>query len=219
MLAQQIIQTNFPLINLYDKVSFAIQLMEDYEVLHLPVVGEEKFVGIVSKEDLLDANETAPVAALQENFMKAFVKADEFFLAALKQLAHHQLSLIAVINEQIEVLGVITQTQLVQQLSRFVGNDERGGIIVLETEKRHFSFGEISRLVETNDAYITQLNTYAEEDTGLIIVTIKINKPEISDIVSTLQRFDYSIRFYFGEEHYTNELKDNFNQLMHYLNI
>ncbi len=219
MLTQQIIQTNFPSINLNDKILFAIQLMEDYEVLHLPVVEEDKFVGIVSKDDLLDANETAPVAALQENFINAFVNAEEFFLAALKQMAHHQLSLIAVLNEQTEVMGVITQSQLLQQLSRFVGNEEPGGIIVLETEKRHFSFGEISRLVETNDAYITQLNTFKEEDTGLIVVVLKINKPEISDIVSTLQRFDYNIRFCFGEENYTNELKDNFNQLMHYLNI
>lgn len=219
MLTRQLIQSNYPNINVFDKVHFAIQLMEDYDILHLPVVNEEKFAGMVSKEDLLDADDNAPVAAVEEHFIKAVVKAEEHFLTALKQLGNHQLSSIAVINEQSEVLGIITQTQMLVQLSHFVGNEEPGGIIVLETEKRHFSFGEISRLIETNDAYITQLNTYKEEETGLIIVTIKVNKPEISDIIATLQRFDYSIRFYFGEENYTNELKDNFNQLMHYLSI
>ena len=74
-------------------------------------------------------------------------------------------------------------------------------------------------MVETNDAYITQLNTYTEPETGLVLVAVKINKTEISDIVATFQRYDYNVRFYFGEEQYANELKDNYNHLMSYLNI
>lgn len=70
-----------------------------------------------------------------------------------------------------------------------------------------FSFGELSRLVETNDSYITQLNTYTEAGTGLVIVTIKINKIEVSDIVATFQQYDYVVRYYFGREEYANELK------------
>jgi hypothetical protein len=73
--------------------------------------------------------------------------------------------------------------------------------------------------VETNDAYITQLNTYPENDSGQIIVTIKINKVEVSDIVATFQRYDYSVRYYFGEEQYANELKENYNHLLAYLNM
>jgi len=89
----------------------------------------------------------------------------------------------------------------------------------LEMDKRNFSFGEISRLVETNDAYITQLNTSNDAASGMLTVTIKINKVEISDIVSTLQRYEYSIKFYFGEELYENELKENYDLLMTYLKI
>jgi hypothetical protein len=74
-------------------------------------------------------------------------------------------------------------------------------------------------LVETNDAYITQLNTYTEASTGLCIVTIKVNKTEVSDIVATFQRYDYSLRYYFGEEAYGNELKENYRHLLSYLNM
>ncbi len=42
---------------------------------------------------------------------------------------------------------------------------------------------------------------------------------EISDIIATLQRYDYIIRYYFGEEEYENELKENYDLLMAYLNI
>ena len=92
-------------------------------------------------------------------------------------------------------------------------------MIVIEMDKRNFSFGELCRLIETNDASITQLNTYTETATGLYIVTIKINKMEISDIIATLQRYDYIIRYYFGKEDYENELKENYDLLMTYLKI
>ena len=42
---------------------------------------------------------------------------------------------------------------------------------------------------------------------------------EISDIIATLQRYEYIIRYYFGEEDYENELKENYDLLMTYLKI
>ncbi|MBS1628194.1 MAG: CBS domain-containing protein [Bacteroidetes bacterium] len=218
-LASQIIQTNYPAINLSDKISFALQLMEDYDVQHLPVVNDEKFAGLISKDDLLDADETLTIVSIEESLNNFYVKSEEYFLAALKITANNQLSLIPVINEHQELSGVITQTKLLQTINIYTGAEEPGGLIVFELDKRQYSFGEITRLVETNDAFITQLNTYTEAETGIVFVAIKINKKEISDIVATFQRYDYPIRYYFGEEQYTNELKDNYNHLMSYLNI
>lgn len=219
MLASQLIQTNYPSINLSDKVSLALHLMDEYDVQHLPILHDEKFVGLVCKDDLLDTDEDKTVAALEYQFIKASIKAEEHFLAALKQVAEFNLSLVAVINEQLELRGVITATELIKVLSKFTGSEDPGGIIVLEMERRNYSFGEISRLVETNDASILQLNTMSGSDSGIIVVTIKINKIEVSDIVATFQRYDYQVQYYFGEELYTNELKENYNHLLSYLNI
>ncbi|HNL82215.1 MAG TPA: CBS domain-containing protein [Chitinophagaceae bacterium] len=219
MLAKQIIQTNFPIIQLNDKVIVALRILDDFDIQHLPIISEDKFVGIISKDDLLDADENNIIATLQNYFNTAFVKTEEYFLSAIKLAAQYQLSAIAVVNEQIELQGIIPLNELVNATALYLSCNEPGGMIILETEKRHFSFGEISRLIETNDSYITQLNTYEEQDTGLFIVTIKVNTIEISDIVATLQRYDYTIRYYFGEEQYNNELKENLNQLMFYINM
>jgi hypothetical protein len=86
-------------------------------------------------------------------------------------------------------------------------------------ERHNYAFGELSRLVETNNASIVQLNTFTESGTGLFIVTIKLNKTEVSDILATLQRYDYTIRYFFGEEAYENELRENYDLLMTYLKI
>ena len=219
MLAAQLINTSFPSVHLLDKASFALQLMEDYDVQHLCVVTDEKFVGIVDKNTLFDTHASAVIATLQNEFITASVNADEHFLAGAKLLSLHELTVLPVVSTAADLLGVITGKQMLAALTSHVGADTRGGIIVLEMEQRQYSFGEIVRLVETNDAYITQLNTATDLQTGMLLVTIQINRIEVSTIVATFQRYDYSVKYYFGEENYQNELKENYNHLLSYLNI
>lgn len=219
MLATQLINSGFPSVHLTDSASLALQLMDDYDVQHLPVLAEEKYAGLVAKSDLLDLSEEQAIGIESAYILPYSVKAEEHFLTALKLAAEKEISLVPVVNEQSELLGVISITELLYRLSNFLGNNEPGGIIVLEISKRNFSFGEISRLVETNDALITQCNTFTEPETGLVIITLKINKIEISAIVATFQRYEYIVRYYFGEEQYDNELKDNYNHLLAYLNV
>ena len=55
--------------------------------------------------------------------------------------------------------------------------------------------------------------------TGIMQVTIRINKAEVSDIVASFQRYDYNVKYFFGEELYANELRSNYDNLMNYLKI
>jgi acetoin utilization protein AcuB len=219
MLISQLIESDFPHLSLLDKVDFALHLMEDYDVLHLPVLAEGKFSGLVSKQDLLEAAETDSLTALQSKFIIASVLPDEHFLAALKIVSRFDISVIPAVNKNGEIQGLVTQKNLLHSLAVFLNVEDFGGVIVIEMDQRNFSFGELSRVIETNDANITQLNTHTETSTGLFIVTIKINKIEVSDIIATLQRYDYVIRYYFGEEEFENELRENYDLLMAYLKI
>ena len=134
-------------------------------------------------------------------------------------MAGYNISVLPVLSVNNEFSGAVSQADLLHALYTYLNCDEPGGIFVIEMERQKFSVGELCRLVETNDAYVTQLNTYTEQISGLFIVTIKVNKTEISDILATLQRYDYTVRNYFGEELYENELKENFDNLMAYLNV
>jgi acetoin utilization protein AcuB len=50
-------------------------------------------------------------------------------------------------------------------------------------------------------------------------LTIRLNKYEVSDVIATFQRYDYTVRFFVGEEQYANELRSNYDHLIHYLKI
>ncbi len=209
-----------PFLHLDDKISDALRLMNNYNVIHLPVVNEDAYLGIYSEEYLLqEEDEQLTIGELNNRPQLIAVNEGEHFLKALKIAVEFKLSLVPVIRDNKELAGVITYSDLLKQLAEFVNVNEPGGLIVLEMEGKDYSFAEINRLVETNDAQITQLNTFTDPDTATMQVTIKINKLEISDIVSTFQRYEYHIKYYFGEEFYENEIRSNYDNLMNYLKI
>ncbi len=217
MLANQLISNHYPAIEPDDPIFRALQLMEDFDIHHIAVTDNKKYLGLLSKDDLLDANDDTPVKNMISRMMQKSVKPGEHFLSALKLASQHNLSLVPVVDNEQEWMGAIPYSELLKASAQFTGAEEPGAMIVLEMERKSYSFGEISRLVETNDAYITQMNTSSEAETGLLVVTIKINKMEISDIISTFQRYEYTIRYFIGEEHYENELRYNYDHLMSYL--
>ncbi len=65
MLVSQCTIANYPVVHLFDKVSLALQFMEDYEVQHLPVSNNDKYAGVVTKDDLLDEDDNATIASLE----------------------------------------------------------------------------------------------------------------------------------------------------------
>lgn len=219
MLAHQLITNHYPTVEADDKIFTAVQLMEDFDILHIPVVANKKYLGLISKDDLIDADADVLINDVMGRILTKSINRNEHFLSALKLASENNLSLVPVVDNEQEWIGAIPLAELLKALARFTGAEEPGAIIVLEMERKSYSFGEINRLVETNDAFITQFNTYSETQTGLLVVTIKINKMEISDILSTFQRYDYNIKYFMGEEHYENELRYNYDHLMSYLKV
>jgi len=194
--------------------------MADYHLMHLPVINNEIFVGIISEDDAMNAeDESLLIEQLESQLMKLSVKADSHFLEAVQLCNSYGLTIIPVIEKEMEWVGAIAASDLLKYLGRMTGTDEPGGVIVLELEKANFSFSEICKLVETNDAQITQLNTFYDNQVQLMYITIKLNRFEVSDVVATFQRYDYVVKYYFGEELYENELRTNYDHLMNYLNM
>ncbi len=219
MLNKELISSSIPSLRLSDRVSLATSLMAENHVKQLPVVEEDKYLGLVFEEDLMNHEEDEELNLISNHFSKVSVNPNMHFLEAIQAYMDYNLSLIPVVEKDNEFIGVIEALDLLKLLGRTTGAGEPGAVIVLELDQRNFSFAEISKLIETNDAQITQLNTFWDNASDSFLVTVKVNKFEISDIVATFQRYEYQVKYYFGEELYENELRDNYDHLMNYLNI
>jgi acetoin utilization protein AcuB len=220
MLTGNLQTQTLPYLHLSDKVFQALELMNENHVEHLPIVDGDKYVGMISEEDLSQAeNDHSTLEQFKQSISNAAVKDDEHVLKAIQTAVQNGLTVVPIVGEDNELLGVVTYSDLLKYSSEFMSLNEPGGLIVLEIESKNYSFNEISRLVEANDVQIKQLNTSVDPETGLMEVTIKINKLEVSDIVATFQRHEYNVKYYFGEELFENELKTNYDNLMNYLKI
>lgn len=218
MLTRDVISNSIPYLHKEDKVFHALQLMNDYHVAHLPVVEDESYLGIISEEQLLQSDEENTINELPVSDGTTSVQANDHFLKAIQTAVVNKLSIVPVVEEK-QLVGIVTYNDLLKNASEFMSLSQPGALIVLEMESRAYSFTEINRIVESNDAQITQLNTFNDPETGIMQVTIRISKMEVSDIISTFQRYEYNVKYYFGEELYENEMRTNYDNLMNYLKI
>jgi acetoin utilization protein AcuB len=218
MLTRELISNSIPYLHKEDKVYHALQLMNDYHVAHLPVVENDSFLGIISEEQLLQSDDENTLNELAITDGTTSVQANDHFLKAIQTAVVNKLSVVPVVEEN-QLLGIVTYNDLLRNASEFMSLNEPGALIVLEMDTKNYSFAEINRIVESNDAQITQLNTFTDPETGITQVTIRISKLEVSDIIGSFQRYEYNVKYYFGEELFENELRTNYDNLMNYLKI
>lgn len=220
MLTKNLINKNIPSLKLQDSVGKALQLINDFRISHLPVVNDNKFLGLISEDDLLDADDAKQsIMQLQGSFINAAVPDNVHFLNAVSHSIRFDTNVIPIIRNEGDYVGVITTNDLLKTLGNFAGADEIGGIIVLEMERSQFSISEISRIVENNDCTILHLNTTVDAITGLLTVTLHINKKELASIIASFERYEYDVIYSFGNEKFENEISSNYQNLMNYLDI
>jgi hypothetical protein len=176
-------------------------------------------MGVVSKSDLLDAIETNTLRSINEQLLKIAILGNAHYLTALDLFTKHQLTIVPVLNEQQECIGVITQSQLNDSLAHFLGVAKPGAILVLAVSPYHYSLSEMSKIVETNNAQIIQLNTYFDEANGNLIITLKLNKDEAAAIIATFERYEYQVLEYFGNTPLNNDIENHYHNLMNYLDV
>lgn len=220
MLTVDLINNSIPRLQLKDTVSKALRLINDFRVTHLPIVSDDKYLGMISENDLLDHDDIkSTIEGLQEDFMLDSLKENVHFLNAVNFSNQFETTIIPIVNLENEFTGVITLADLLKTVGNFAGANEVGGIIVLEMERTKFAVSELSRIVEGNGATILHLNTTTNVETGLLSVTLHLNKKEISAIVAAFERYDYDIVYEYGDEKFENNIDTNYRHLMNYLDI
>jgi acetoin utilization protein AcuB len=220
MLTKNLVNNNIPQLHLQDSVEKALQLINDFRISHLPVVVNNTFFGLISEDDLLDAaNNKFLIEVLQHHFIHAAVLENVHFLNAVSCSIQFDTTVIPVLDNEGKYVGAISSSDLLKTLGNFSGANEIGGIIVLEMKRSQFAISEISRIVESNDSTILHLNSTEDSLTGMLTVTLHINKREIASVLATFERYDYTVVYSFGNEKFTNEIDSNYQNLMSYLDV
>ena len=220
MTAEQLISDTVMPLKTSDTGEKALLLMEEYKVSHLPIVNNEQFLGVISESDLFDANlPDEPVGNHALSLQKPCVNKSQHMYEVIRTLADQKLSLIPVLDEKNNYLGVITLRRLVTAFAEMGALQNPGGIIVLELNVNDYSLSQIAQIVESNDARILSSYITSHSDSTKMEITLKVNVTNIEPILKTFHRYDYIVKASFSDATFMDDLKDRFDQFMNYLNI
>jgi acetoin utilization protein AcuB len=221
MLAAELIDPMLPALKPTDTVADALDWMQEHHLNQLVVADGGLYMGIVSEDLLLNLpDDQRPIDEVMRLAESIAAHENQHMLELIALVSEHRLDVLAVLNEAGEFMGTASTTELLRQFARDLGIQENGAILVLALDEHDYSLTEISRLVESNNMKITS-SYYTSAAYGMADhsrLTLKLNRRDITAVVSTLERFGYTIDAAFASVPIDSFDRDRLDALMRYLN-
>lgn len=221
MLAKELISDVVPALKTSDSGVKALYWMDIFRISHLPIVNNTEFLGLISDADIYDMNTPdEPIGNHNLSLFSPYVEENQHVYEAIELVSKLQLSVVPVIDLNKNYLGMITSQRLMQYMGDLYAVKNPGGIIILELNANDYSLTQIAQIVEGNDAKILSLYITSPPDSIKLEVTLKINRIDLSPIIQTFIRFDYTIKSSFMDDNEMDSLYNNrYEHFMHFLNI
>lgn len=221
MLAAELIDPMLPALKPTDTVGEALEWMHEHRIGQLVLIDQGDYRGIVSEELLLDsADDERPLSDMMRLFEQVYVQEDQHLFEVLALVEQHSMDVVAVLNEGREFVGTISASELLKQFAHELGIQETGAIVILNLNERDYSLTEISRLIESNNVKIISSYfssaAYGMPDRSRL--TLKLNRRDITPVLSTLERFGYHIEAAFANSPIESIDQDRLDSLLRYLN-
>lgn len=220
MYASTLISYSVPPLKMTDSGDKALAWMNDFHVRHLPVVEDGELLGILSEDEVL--NFATAEQTIQESdvvLLKKYVPANKHLYDIMRLIVNDSLTVIPVLDEEDEYLGLITVENLIRKLADTGSITHPGGVLVLSMAPRDYSLAEISRLIEAENTIILSSFISSPYGTNQLELTLKLNKEDLKHVIATLERFDYEIKSAFYESEIIDTLQDRYEGLMRYLDV
>ena len=220
MLARELISDVVPALKTSDTGTKALSWMEVFRIKHLPIVNNNQFLGLISDSDIYNLNTPdEPVGNHMLSLQKPFVNEDQHIYEVIELLSRLELTLVPVLNDEKHYLGVVTQEDLTRRFAHLSAMQHPGGIIELEMNDNDYSLTEISGIVEGNNAKILSLYVSAAEKPSKVRVTLKINQTDLTSVIQTFNRYNYTIvASYMNDEDMDEFYQERFDVFLKYLN-
>ena len=220
MLAKELIKDLIPPLKTSDTGLKALSWMEEFKVKHLPIVNKEDFLGLISEEDILSLNSPEePIGNHALSLIRPYVTEDQHVYEVIKLITKLNLSVVPVLSNRNEYLGVIMIPDLIDAFAEITAVNNPGGIIVLELNVNDYSLSEIAQIVESDDAKILSLYVSPHPNSTKMDVTIKVNKVDVTRILASFNRYEYNVMASYHENEFNGDVQDRFDSFMNYLNI
>ena len=219
MLAKDFITKDIPVLKSFDTVEYALSLMDDFKLRHLPVVDDGAYLGLLSERELMSVAAYDSKINTQALFSPSITEISHFY-EVLAFMARYQLTLLPVVAVDGQYYGAIILEKMMEVLADLSNAEAEGSVIVLEVSSQDYSLADIARIVESNNAHILNVFSTLDKDTDKLQITLKIDIADASPVIRSFERFNYSVLFHFMKTGMVDELlQRRMTELLHYMNM
>ncbi|MEP7266058.1 MAG: CBS domain-containing protein [Saprospiraceae bacterium] len=196
----------------------ALQLMQKFGISHLPVCNDLEYLGLISEEEIIKHSIESPLESYLYTLDPVSCKYSDHLFDVMKKISEEGLTLLPVLNDKNEYSGVVVRNDLFEYFNKSFAWSEPGSILVIHLADSQYSLSEISHIIEGEHAMILS-SIISRPSATTIVLTIKVNKIDISRIVAALRRFDYEVTASYTEEEVMDNFKDRIDAFMRYLDV
>ncbi|MEM9297003.1 MAG: CBS domain-containing protein [Bacteroidota bacterium] len=221
MIAEELINHMIPPLKQKDDAHKALVWMEELRCNELPVVRDGHFLGFITEDMIMEANDAEKLIETFDKIGKQCVLGSgSHMYDVIKMAAENEMKMVSVQDHANTYMGVITVQDTINSMAQSIAIQMPGSILVLSIPHIDYSLSQISRLVEENNAKILSSSVKEDDvDSGQLRVTLKINKPDLAQIVATYERFGYKVIGRFQESQIVEKDKEKLDMLFRFLDI
>ncbi|WP_317196465.1 CBS domain-containing protein [Robertkochia flava] len=185
---------------------------------HIPVVDNDKLLGLISEEDVEGFDKDKKVNDYLYLLDHFFVRKRTVWLDVLEAFAAGNSNIMPVLDQDGNYLGYYELLDMIGLFRETPFLSEQGGVVIVEKGMSDYSFSEISQIVESNNgrllgAFISDMHD------DITQVTVKVSSSGLDDIIQTFRRYSYNVISGNEDDSYVEELKRRSEYLNRYLNI
>ena len=215
-----LINSQVPPLKPGDTVEYALGLLLELRVRHLPVVNSDGLlVGSISENQLLEAD--GPEAAVKSKILgdPVFGTPDMHVFEATKIMVDHGLTTLPIADADSKYVGAIKRHDIFDLFARMLSTQEAGAILALEVDHNDYSLSQLVYSIEQNDVKILSIATENSEGEGPVRVTLKLNVTDTSRVRHVLEHEGYRVVAAFSDVDDDDELRDRVQEFMRYLEV
>lgn len=219
MTAGELADIELPVLEQVDTCDQAMSFMDEFKISHYPVVNGNLFVGLLYEEDLFEFDDwSQTILQSKIRLPEVSVNEHDHFLSVVQKLYEAKVSVVPVIDQNGYYKGVITNSRVVQVFGSASIVQDIGSVIELELAVNDYYLTEITRIIEGTNVKI--LGTYIRNIAdNKIVLTIKLNKQEVEEAMSALDRYGYNVFASYHLKTQDTTPQDRYENLMHILNL
>ncbi len=189
-----------------ESIHDAMKLLKKHDIRMLPVMKEDKLVGVITDRDIkrASASDATTLSVHELNYILSKVKASEIMSdkpitvpfdytieETAEVLLNHKISGVPVVDHDGRIVGTITQTDIFREIISSAGVGQKGVQFAFQLKNRSGSIKEVADIIrEYNGRIANILSSYERVPEGyhkVYIRTYGVDRSRFPELIEVLK--------------------------------